>query len=87
MLTSSSIRHRRPVRIAGPLMLLTLTTCTGTMVSGAIERAYCGYDGKPGLYVPVLWSTRDTPESIEQNKDNNAVYLETCTDEGAVSLP
>lgn len=75
-----------------PLLLLPALLCLGGCQTlqtithiGATERTrelildfYCGVDGKPGAYVPVALSHRDTPETISQTVANNAVYDKLC---------
>lgn len=67
-----------------PLVLLLLplaacqTTDTGATTRQQILDFYCGYDGKPGAYVPVGLSHSDTPGTITQTEANNAVYDGLC---------
>ena len=53
-----------------PVSLL-LTGCQ-TMGSGETDKAYCR------AFKPVAWSVRDTPETIDQTKANNAVGVALC---------
>lgn len=69
-------------RIAATALALVLLAGCATNHIGAegIKSFYCG-DGSrenPGAYKPVLWSQKDTTETIIQNKANNAVWIETC---------
>lgn len=60
-------------------MCLLLAGCaTNRIGTEGIKAFYCGTETEPGAYVPVRWSTKDTDETIAQNKANNAVYKATC---------
>ena len=61
------------------LLLAALAGCSSLRIgTEGIKQFYCGTDTKPGAYVPVRWSQRDTDETIAQTKANNAVWVDTC---------
>lgn len=60
-------------------LALALAGCASTRIgTEGIAAFYCGTETKPGAYVPVRWSQRDTDETIAQTKANNAVWVEVC---------
>lgn len=63
----------------GIMLLLQGASCSTLRVgTEGIKAFYCGTDAKPGAYVPVRWSQRDTDETIAQVKANNSVWADAC---------
>lgn len=58
----------------GMLLIVIAATagCTSQTGGAATDRAYCS------AFRPKLWSGRDTPESIKQDKAHNAVGAKLC---------
>lgn len=71
------------IRLLAPALVLALglagCTLNKTRIgTEGINAFYCGTETKPGAYVPVRWSQRDTDETIAQTKANNAVWASIC---------
>lgn len=71
------------VAIKTALMLLALVVVTAcglnrNLAPEGIRKFYCGEPVGSGAYQPVRWSVKDTDETIEQTKANNAVFDDTC---------
>lgn len=75
MMTGSDV-----IKVAATILLLAaLAGCSSLRIgTEGIKAFYCGTETKPGAYVPVRWSQRDTDETIAQTKANNAVWVDTC---------
>lgn len=57
--------------------MLTLTSCSKTMDTAAINpiqgaQTFCD------IAKPITWSSRDTPETIAEVKEHNAVFIGIC---------
>lgn len=68
------------IKVATTILLLAaLAGCSSLRIgTEGIKAFYCGTETKPGAYVPVRWSQRDTDETIAQTKANNSVHSEIC---------
>jgi hypothetical protein len=54
-------------------LTLTIASCAGTTAIDAIERrAVCA------IFKPIVWSIRDTDETIRAVKAHNAAHKRTC---------
>ena len=75
MMTGSDV-----IKVAATILLLAaLAGCSSLRIgTEGIKAFYCGTETKPGAYVPVRWSQKDTDETIAQTKANNAVWVDTC---------
>ena len=75
MMTGSDV-----IKVAATILLLAaLAGCSSLRIgTEGIKAFYCGTETKPGAYVPVRWSQRDTDETIAQTKANNSVHSEIC---------
>ena len=61
------------------ILILAVAPLAGCVTFGGSGlELYCGVDGKPGLYVPVQLSHKDTQGTIDQTRANNAVHDTLC---------
>jgi uncharacterized protein YceK len=75
MMTASGVSKLLVIMVLG----LALAGCSSLRIgTEGIKAFYCGTETKPGAYVPVRWSQRDTDETIAQTKANNSVHSEIC---------
>lgn len=76
---SSCAMIKTVAALVGITLLLQGASCSTLRIgTEGIKAFYCGTETKPGAYVPVRWSQRDTDETIAQTKANNAVWVGTC---------
>lgn len=67
--------HNRPVVRLSALLLLTLTSCASLTSSPAptnVAKEFCL------IAQPIMWSPKDTDDTIRQIKSHNAVGKELC---------
>ena len=69
----------KPLLLASMLLAATpiLSACETMTGSGAIEPIQ-GADTFCSVAKPIMWSSRDTDETIREVKEHNAVYMRLC---------
>jgi hypothetical protein len=77
------MRSRKPLLLESMLLAATpiLSACAKTMGLGAIEPIQ-GADTFCTVAKPIIWSSRDTDETIREVKKHNAVYVRLCRPPG-----